>query len=55
MEQSLGRFGDRRLQKGGCFFWDVLSRRVRAASVCAPWVAIGPVRSGLGGSCATRV
>ena len=35
MELSLGRFGDRRLAKGGPFFWLVLLRSVVADCGCA--------------------
>lgn len=55
MEVSLGRFGDRRLEKGGpaCWLdWLVLANR---ASVCAAWVAIAPARCALPGSCVTCV
>ncbi|MGH7593931.1 MAG: hypothetical protein ACRELE_08795, partial [Gemmatimonadales bacterium] len=51
MEGSLGRFGDRRLEKGGpaCWLgWFVWANR---ASACAGWVAIVPARCALLGSC----
>jgi hypothetical protein len=44
MELSLGRFGDRRLEKGGPFFWAVWLRR--EADLCGFGVlaATGPAR-----------
>src|SRR5258706_14289381 len=53
MEGSLGRFGDRRLEKGGpaCWLgWFVWANR---ASACAAWVAIAQARCVLAGSCVT--
>ena len=49
MEGSLGRFGDRRLEKGGpaCWLgWFVSASRVSAS---AGWVAIAPARCALPG------
>ena len=53
MEGSLGRFGDRRLEKGGrvCWLgWFVSANRVLAS---AAWVAIAPARCVLPGFCVT--
>ena len=53
MEGSLGRFGDRRLEKGGpaCWLgWFVWANR---ASAYAAWVVIAPARCDLPGSCVT--
>jgi len=41
MEFGLGRFGDRRLEKGGPFFWPVLLHWVAASYGCASWVGAG--------------
>ena len=46
MEMSLGRFGDRRLQKGGPFCWAVSSKSVAKACVSGGWAATVPARSG---------
>jgi len=45
MELMLGRFGDRRLEKGGSFFWTVFCRSVREGFECASLAATGPERS----------
>ena len=54
MDLSLGRFGDRRLEKGGLFctggFWLAEDGRFG----CAGLGATGPERCGSPGSCATR-
>jgi hypothetical protein len=42
---SLGRFGDRRLEKGGLFCWGVLSRRRVAQCGFALWGARGEEKS----------
>jgi hypothetical protein len=44
MELGLGRFGDRRLEKGGPFFWAGWLRRAAEGCGCAGWVAIGRER-----------
>jgi hypothetical protein len=44
MELCLGRFGDRRLEKGGPFFWPVWLRPVDGSCGCAAWGAIGRER-----------
>jgi hypothetical protein len=41
MELGLGRFGDRRLEKGGPFSWAGWLRRAAEGCGCADWVAIG--------------
>jgi hypothetical protein len=46
MELSLGRFGDRRLEKGGPIFWGVLLRRAVTPCGCVVLAAIGPGRFG---------
>jgi len=50
----LGRFGDRRLEKGGCFCMTGWSRRLGGGFGSAGWGATGLVRSGCRGSYATR-
>lgn len=40
MELGLGRFGDRRLEKGGPFFWTGWLRRAAEGSGCAAWGVI---------------
>jgi hypothetical protein len=44
MELTLGRFGDRRLEKGGPFFWAGCYRLVLVRFGCAGWGATGPER-----------
>jgi hypothetical protein len=46
MTLTLGRFGDRRLEKGGPSFWAGWLQPVAAGSVFAVWAVIAPVRSG---------
>ena len=46
MELSLGRFGDRRLEKGGPFFWPVWLRRGAALCGFAALAARGLGRFG---------
>ena len=41
MEYGLGRFGERRLEKGGPFYWPVLLRWVGASCGCASWAVAG--------------
>lgn len=41
MRLGLGRFGDRRLEKGGPFFWTVWLRRAGEGCGCVGWAAIG--------------
>jgi len=41
MDQCLGRFGDRRLEKGGPFFWPGFWNVAGANCVCADWEAVG--------------
>src|SRR5215211_2116036 len=53
MEGILGRFGDRRLEKGGPACWLGWFAWVNRASAYAAWVAIVPARCGLAGSCVT--
>ena len=48
MEYGLGRFGDRRLEKGGTFCWSGFWRRVKAVSGFARSGAVGPGKSGSG-------
>ena len=55
MEGSLGRFGDRRLEKGGSACWPVWLVSDNPASVCVAWVAIERARCGLRASCVIRV
>lgn len=45
MELDLGRFGDRRLQKGGPFFWAGSLRRAAEGCGCVDWAALGQERS----------
>ena len=45
MEGLLGRFGDRRLQKGGPFYWLASWRLGLGRCGCAGWGAIGLERS----------
>lgn len=45
-ELGLGRFGDRRLEKGGYFCMPALWRRVDEASVSAGLAGTGPERFG---------
>jgi hypothetical protein len=45
MEGGLGRFGDRRLEKGGLVCWLALSASVNLGSVFDVWAGIGPARS----------
>lgn len=54
MAQSLGRFGDRRLEKGGRFCWNACWRLVSPAFGSAHSAAIGPARFDLDGFCAIR-
>ena len=44
MELCLGRFGDRRLEKGGPFFWPVLLGCKAGSCGCGGWGVIGPER-----------
>jgi hypothetical protein len=46
MELTLGRFGDRRLQKGGPFFWAVSSRLAVARCGFGGLAVTGRARSG---------
>lgn len=41
MELSLGRFGDRRLEKGGPIFWAALWGLVAASFGFGVWAAVG--------------
>lgn len=52
MDRSLGRFGDRRLEKGGPFCWSGFWKLAKPASGFGHLAAIEPVKSGLDGSCA---
>ncbi len=52
MEGGLGRFGDRRLEKGGPVCWPALSASVNLGSVFDVLVGIGPARSASRVSCA---
>ena len=54
MDYSLGRFGDRRLEKGGHFCTAGLLRWGNAGSRCDRLAGAGPVRSGSPGLCAIR-
>lgn len=45
MELGLGRFGDRRLEKGGPFFWAGWLPQAAAGCGCVAWAAIGRERS----------
>ena len=49
----LGRFGDRRLEKGGSFYMTAWSRRLGGGFGSAGWESTGPERSGCLGSYAT--
>jgi len=40
----LGRFGDRRLEKGGPSFWSDWCRRPAGACACAGWAGAAPGR-----------
>lgn len=44
MELGLGRFGDRRLEKGGPFFWAASSRRAVESCGCVDWAVLGRER-----------
>jgi hypothetical protein len=46
MEMVLGRFGDRRLEKGGPSFWPALWNVGGGSCGCAAWVAIERERCG---------
>jgi hypothetical protein len=46
MDIGLGRFGDRRLEKGGPFFWGALLSWAVARCGCVGWAA--PVRARFG-------
>ena len=46
VEMTLGRFGDRRLEKGGPSCTPVLSRRVGVGCGFADWAAAARGRSG---------
>ena len=46
MDVRLGRFGDRRLEKGGPIFWPVWWSWAGGSCGCAAWGAIGRERSG---------
>ena len=45
MGMTLGRFGDRRLEKGGPIFWAAWLRRVAAVSVFGGLAATARARS----------
>lgn len=45
MDVSLGRFGDRRLGKGGPIFWAVSWSREAGKCGSAVWAALGLARS----------
>lgn len=51
MEHMLGRFGDRRLEKGGPSFWTVLLRSAKTAFGSGHLAATERARFVLGGSC----
>lgn len=53
MECGLGRFNDRRLEKGGTFCWGDFWRLAKAAPGFARSGAIGREKSGLGAFCIT--
>jgi hypothetical protein len=53
MEGSLGRFGDRRLEKGGPACWLGWFASANRASAYAEWEAIVPARSALRVFCVT--
>ena len=44
MDLCLGRFGDRRLEKGGPIFWAVLWSLVGASCGFGGWAAVGRER-----------
>jgi hypothetical protein len=54
MQQTLGKFGDARLEKGGRCFWTGLLRQAVMGSGFGDLVVIEQVRSGLHGFCAIR-
>ena len=54
MEQTLGRFGDRRLEKGGPFFWDDCWREAVVRFGFVGLVATVQARCGSRGSSAIR-
>lgn len=54
MELRLGRFGDRRLEKGGPFFWVGLSGLAGEGCGFAALVATVRAKSGLRAFCAMR-
>jgi len=43
-DYGLGRFGDRRLEKGGLSYMPVWWRRAGGVCVCADWAAAAPAR-----------
>ena len=51
---GLGRFGDRRLEKGGPFFWGVWLRVAGLARVSGGWAWVGLARCGLRGFSTTQ-
>jgi len=53
MECGLGRFNDRRLEKGGTFCWGGFWRPAKAAPGFARSGAIGQEKSGSGAFCIT--
>jgi hypothetical protein len=55
MDQGLGRFFDRRLEKGGPFFWRGFSRLANRGCGFDRLAAIAPGRSGSDGSCVILV
>ena len=55
MAIALGRFGDRRLEKGGSTFWPVSLRSDKMVSVCAALAEIEQVKCVLPGFYAIRV
>jgi hypothetical protein len=46
MEQTLGHFGDRRLEKGRALFWSACLRLASPAFAFALWAATGLARFG---------
>ena len=46
MQMLLGRFGDRRLEKGGPFFWPVWSVVAGANCAFVIWAAAAPEKFG---------
>lgn len=54
MELTLGRFGDRRLQKGGPFFWAAWSSAALARSGFVCLVGTVRARSACSASCVIR-